>query len=67
MAGVPSSAVMAPMQERFSAIARVTNLDLPGFGHGEAPHSGWSVYDYADFVEEVISSLGLQNPVILGP
>lgn len=61
-----SSAVMAPMQERFSAIARVTNLDLPGFGHSEAPHSGWSVYDYADFVEEVISSLGLQNPVILG-
>ena len=34
-----SSAVMAQMQERFSAIARVTNLDLPGFGHSEAPHS----------------------------
>ena len=61
-----SSAVMAPMQERFSAIARVTNLDLPGFGHSEAPHSGWSVYDYADFVEAAISALGLQNPVILG-
>ena len=61
-----SSSVMLPMQERFSALARVTNLDLPGFGQSETPQHGWSVYDYADFVAEAIAVLGLTDPVILG-
>ncbi len=61
-----SSAVMAPMQQRFAASARVTNVDLPGFGASERPQHAWSVYDYADFVEELIQALGLRSPVILG-
>ena len=59
-------AVMSPMQQKFATFNRVTNIDLPGFGNSEAPHSGWSVYDYADFVAELIADLGLDNPVILG-
>jgi pimeloyl-ACP methyl ester carboxylesterase len=60
------SSVMAPMQEHFSAVARVINLDLPGFGSSEAPPKPWSIYDYADFVARFLAELGLYRPVILG-
>lgn len=60
------SSVMAPMQEHFSAVARVINLDLPGFGKSAAPPTAWSIYDYADFVAHFLAELGLYRPVILG-
>ncbi len=41
-------------------------LDLPGFGMSEAPHAAWDIEMYADFVNDFVTQLGLQNIILLG-
>jgi len=40
--------------------------DLPGFGETHDPPHGWTVDEYADFVEELVGQLGLKNVLLLG-
>jgi pimeloyl-ACP methyl ester carboxylesterase len=40
--------------------------DLPGFGGSGEPPSAWSVDEYADFVEELMSALNLHEVRLLG-
>lgn len=41
-------------------------LDLPGFGESDEPESPWSVSDYADFMCEFLTKLGIDNPILFG-
>lgn len=44
---------------------RAVAVDLPGYGQSEGPKG--SIIDPASFVEQLISSLGLDSPVIISP
>ncbi|MDY3857499.1 MAG: alpha/beta hydrolase [Muribaculaceae bacterium] len=45
---------------------RVYNVDFPGFGDSPEPADVWSVYDYADLIENFIRREGLYDPVLVG-
>lgn len=45
---------------------RVYNLDLPGHGKSPEPTTVWGVYDYARLVGELIDTLQLEDPVLIG-
>lgn len=45
---------------------RVIVLDMPGFGYSSIPKSAYSVFDYADFVDEFLRKLNIDSCVILG-
>lgn len=41
-------------------------LDLPGFGESKEPDSVLTIYDYADLIHELLTSLNIENPIIVG-
>ena len=45
---------------------RIIIIDLPGFGNSPEPSEIWSMYDYADMVHELLDSLDVSNPILLG-
>lgn len=45
---------------------RIIIVDLPGFGNSPEPKEIWSMYDYADMVHELLGSLDVTNPILLG-
>lgn len=45
---------------------RVINIDFPGFGQSQEPPTVWGVEDYTRFLEEFISALGVECPILLG-
>ncbi len=45
---------------------RVTSIDFPGFGKSDEPTSVWGVEEYTRCVEDLIESLQLKNPVLIG-
>ena len=44
----------------------ITILDFPGFGESSEPSSALTVYDYTDILEELLSELGVKNPIVMG-
>ncbi len=45
---------------------RITILDFPGFGESEEPKTDWTVSDYVDLVHELVKSLKIKKPIIVG-
>lgn len=45
---------------------RVVAVDFPGFGASEEPSEVWGVEQYTRQIEELIDSLGLEAPTLLG-
>ena len=45
---------------------RITILDFPGFGESEEPKEEWTVGDYVDLLHELVLSLEIKNPIIVG-
>lgn len=45
---------------------RVVNVDFPGFGQSQEPDSVWGVEEYTQCIEELICSLGVDRPSLLG-
>jgi len=50
------------LQDNFNIII----LDLPGFGKSEEPKEVWTVYDYVEFIHEFLTSLKVENPILIG-
>ncbi len=48
-----------PVIRDFSPSRRVIAVDMPGFGKSPEPSDGWSVDDYAVFMLDFLSSLGV--------
>ena len=57
--------VMEPLAKRLNGY-RITIIDLPGFGLSEEPPTSYSVSDYADYVHELLESLEIKNPILIG-
>ena len=52
--------------DRFSDKYKITILDFPGFGESEEPKEEWTVGDYVDLLHELVLSLEIKNPIIVG-
>jgi len=47
------------MQASLAKSFKVIALDLPGFGGSSAPYTGWSLEDFASFINDFVDKLGL--------
>lgn len=54
-----------PQIEYFSKFYRVTAFDFPGFGEAEPLESAYSVGDYADWTENFLKELRIENPYVI--
>mgnify|MGYP000239598046 CR=1 FL=1 len=41
-------------------------IDLPGHGKSEEPKEVWSLNDFVDMLHELLNSLNVQNPILIG-
>ncbi len=55
----------APQIDYFGKFYRVTALDFPGMGGAEPLRAAWSVSDYADWTEEALARLHVENPNLI--
>jgi len=58
--------MMKPIGDRLQKQNRVIIVDLPGFGLSNEPDNIWSMYDYADCIYELLKSLKVTNPIMMG-
>lgn len=60
-----NSYMMKFIQDYFCKTYKVINMDLPGFGESEEPHEVWSVEDYAYYLYEFLTSMGIEKPILI--
>lgn len=58
--------MMDPIGKSLSKENRIVIVDLPGFGESEEPSSIWSISDYADMIHQLLESLKIKNPILVG-
>ena len=54
------------LQSQLEQKYRVTSIDFPGFSKSDEPKTVWGVEEYTQCTEQLIESLGLKNPVLIG-
>lgn len=57
---------MAPVVTCLATGFRVVALDLPGFGEAPLPAGSWGTPDYAEYVHDVVVSLGVERAHFVG-
>lgn len=57
---------MTPVISCLASSARVVALDLPGFGESPPPAGVWGTPDYAEFVRDVLATLGIDRAAFVG-
>lgn len=58
--------MMKPIGDKLQKNNRIIIVDLPGFGNSPEPNSIWTIYDYADSIYELLKSLKIDNPILIG-
>ena len=58
--------MMKPLGDKLKKHNRIIIIDLPGFGESKEPNEIWTMYDYADMVKELLDSLKIKNPILIG-
>lgn len=58
--------MMKPIGDKMKNDFNIVIVDLPGFGQSEEPKDVWTVYDYADAIKELVDSLDIKNPILIG-
>lgn len=57
---------LLPLGELLSTVARVTLIDLPGFGESPRPEEVWSTGDYAGCMINFLDSQNIESSILLG-
>jgi pimeloyl-ACP methyl ester carboxylesterase len=57
---------MWPVIECLGSGFRVIAIDLPGFGESPVPQGSWGTADYAQFVIDLVSQMGVERAHFLG-
>ncbi len=57
--------MMDPVAEKLQDLGRVIILDFPGFGNSSELEEVWGVDDYVLMLENVLSDLNCQNPIMI--
>ncbi len=55
-----------PLARRYGETYTSVLVDLPGFGGTALPHSAYSIYDYAAFVQSLLDKLEIKHYSLLG-
>lgn len=58
--------MMQPLGDNLSANHRITIIDLPGFGVSDKPEYAYTVFDYTEIVHDLLVSLKINNPILIG-
>lgn len=58
--------MMMPIAKPFIKKYNVLIIDFPGFGDSDEPKEVWSVFDYAEMVNEIVKNLNMKNPIVIG-
>lgn len=58
--------MMEPIAKPFEKKYNVLIIDLPGFGLSDEPKEVWSIFDYAEVVNEIIKKYNIKNPIMIG-
>ena len=58
--------MMKPVGDKFRKNNRIIIVDLPGFGCSCEPTEIWTMYDYAKCINELLKSLKVDNPIMIG-
>ena len=57
--------MMKPVGDRLEN-CDVIIIDLPGHGKSEEPKEIWLLTDFVDMIHELLTSLKIQNPILIG-
>ena len=57
--------MMMPIAKPFIKKYNVLIIDFPGFGDSDEPKEVWSVFDYAEMVDEMVKKLNMKNPIVI--
>ena len=58
--------MMKPVADPFSDDFDIIIIDLPGHGESEEPESVYTVDDFGECVKELLDSLKVKNPILIG-
>lgn len=58
--------MMKPVGDKLSKECRIIIVDLPGFGASKEPNTIWTIYDYAECINKLLTELNVENPVMIG-
>ena len=58
--------MMRPLGDKLKDHFKITIIDLPGFGVSEEPDFAYTIFDYTDVVHELLMSLKIDNPILIG-
>lgn len=58
--------MMDPIGKRLEKDFHITNIDLPGFGNSSEPTYGYTIYDYYEVIDELLTKLKIDNPILIG-
>ncbi len=58
--------MMKPIGDNLTKYFNILIIDLPGHGLSEEPNKVWTVYDFADCLHELLISLKIDNPILIG-
>jgi pimeloyl-ACP methyl ester carboxylesterase len=58
--------MMKPIGDRFKKNSRIIIVDLPGFGMSDEPNRIWSLNDYVACIKNLLDSLDVTNPILIG-
>ena len=58
--------MMKPIGDRFKKNSRIIIVDLPGFGMSDEPNSIWTLNDYVEGIKDLLDSLEVSNPILIG-
>lgn len=58
--------MMDPIGKRLEKDFHITNIDLPGFGNSSEPTYGYTIYDYYEIIDELLTKLKIDNPILIG-
>ena len=58
--------MMQPIGDLIETDYNITIIDLPGFGQSDEPKDVWTVYDYADCIQELLKELKINEPILVG-
>lgn len=57
-------AMMRPVGDKLEG--RKIIVDLPGYGESTEPTTVWTVYDYVECIKELLDSLNVKKPILIG-
>lgn len=58
--------MMKPIADPFSEEFNIVIIDLPGFGESSEPTYTWTLNDYVDCVKQLLDSLNVTEPTLVG-